>query len=173
LTQRIGNIATNLLRVIFLRGSPERIHYSTKLFVVALLLAIIASGSAQVLYFADDITLTVLRGFCELTMFMVGVVLLTRKVARIRLARLMLVLVSISLLADVVLSFCGLLDIPLTTNIAHYVIGIAAIYGASNALHWAIKGNFLLGVAGIGGYVLVVTVLYETFRGLFAIIASG
>jgi len=106
-------------------------------------------------------------------MFMVGVVLLTRKVARIRLARLMLVLVSISLLADVVLSFCGLLDIPLITNIAHYVIGIAAIYGASNALHWAIKGNFLLGVAGIGGYVLVVTVLYETFRGLFAIIASG
>jgi arginine exporter protein ArgO len=161
------------VRIIFLRGSPERIHYSTRDFIVTLVLAIAASAVVQFVLYGDPVTLVILRVFCELTMFMLGVVLLTRKVARFRLARLMLVVVAISLLADVTLVICGLLGLPVVSKMAPYVIGIIAIYGAGNALKWALSRPFWVGLAAVGGYVAVVTVLDNTFRGLYAIMAAG
>lgn len=173
MTQSLANVVTNLLRVIFLRGSPERIHYSTKLFIVALLLAIAASAAVQAIVFDDPALLVGLRVFSELTMFMLAMVLLTRKVARLRLARFMLVVVAISLLADTALLLCGLLNFQSVTRIGVYIIGFSAVYGASNALHWAIKGQFWLATVGVCGYVLVVTVLDNTFRGLFSVMMSS
>ena len=96
----LGALISGMLRVIFLRGSPERVYYTRRRFIVALLLAVAVSALVQWFYHGDHLVFVILRVFAELTMFMLTMVFLTRRVARFRLAYLMLVLVLISLFAD-------------------------------------------------------------------------
>ena len=132
----------HLWRIVFKRGSPERLYYTRRLFIVTLLLALVTSAAVQYFYFADHITFVVLRVFAEITCFMVMMVLLTAKIARFRLARMMLVLVLLNLVADTLLLCLAplqLLDGSLleTVKLAPVlVLGAIAVYGAGSVVAW-------------------------------------
>lgn len=163
----------NLLRIIFLRGSPERILYSRRLFLVVLVAAVAASALVQIYYFRDHTTFVILRVFAELTVFMVWMVLLTAKVARLRLASLMLVLLLISLFGDSVLLLLSPLPLADVARPLGLIWGIALLYGAGNATSWALRKPLSHGCLQSGLYGLFVVGLDLAFRGLYEIVAAG
>ena len=171
-------LLVSVLRIIFLRGSPERINYDRRLFIVVLLGAVAASAAAQTLYFGDHVAFTILRVFAEVTMFMVMMVLLTAKIPRFRLARMMLALVLISLLCDSLLILLspitglGLLESSQATYIA-WLVALPAIYGAASVLAWRLRKVFAHGLGVFILYVAAVVGLDMAFRHLYQIMASG
>ena len=131
-------------RIAFFRGSPERIYYTRRLFIVSLLLAVCASALVQWVLFADHLVFVILRVFAEITMFMVMMVLLTAKIARFRLARMMLVLVLLNLFVDGVLVLMGMVvsyrnTDPQVVDVLVYGLSAVAIYGAGSAMAWGLQ----------------------------------
>ena len=173
----LWGLVTNVGRIVFLRGSPERIYYTRRLFIVSLLLAVSASAAVQLLLFDDGLVFTLLRVFAELTMFMLMMVILTAKIARFRLARMMLVLVLISLLADMLLAGVGT-GVSYRSAAAQVVDAIAygvsavALYGAANVLAWGLQRPLLWGAGGMLLYVAAASGLDAAFRGLYQIMAA-
>ncbi len=157
----------SVLRIMFLRGSPERIYYTRRLFLVSLLLAIAVSAAAQLLFHGDHIVFVILRVFAEVTVFMMMMVLFTAKVGRFRLARMMLVLVLISLLADSVLVALSPLPLGEMTQAVAYATGAVAFYGAASAMSWGLSRPLWQAAAYLLGYVVAVYLLDTAFRSLY------
>ena len=170
-------LVRSVFRIVFLRGSPERIYYTRRLFIVCLALAVLASASVQVFYFGDHLVFVILRVFAELTMFMLMMTLLTARIPRFRLARMMLVLVLISLMTDVLLVLispavaAALLTPPASQYLA-YVLGGIAMYGAASVVAWGLSKPLVRGAAVIGMYVAAVVGLDMAFRHLYQIMAG-
>ena len=157
---------------MFLRGSPERILYVRKFFIVALLSALVTSGLLQFFGYGDHVVFVILRVFAEITMFMLWMVFMTAKVARLRLANMMLVLMMISVVMDlatllVVLPF----PLELRANVG-MIMGIVAAYGVSNVVAWALRKPILFGALHFGLYLAAVTGLDLAFRGLYETMAG-
>ena len=178
----IWELLSSVFRIVFLRGSPERIYYTRRLAIVALLSAVLASGSAQWLFFGDHVVFIILRVFAEITLFMLMMVFLTAKITRFRLARMMLVLVMISLLTDVVLVllspffFLEWLNVDHARDYAQYLaygFGVVAAYGAASVLSWGLRKPWVSGAMLIGTYIVGVVALNSGFRHLYQIIAAG
>ncbi len=174
----LWELTLNVVRIVFLRGSPERIYYTRRLFLVALTIAIAASAATQVLLFGDHLTFVVLRVFAELTLFMLMMVLLTAKVARFRLVRMGLALVLISLFADMLLTVLSplfvlqILSAESARMLAFGVAGIAC-YGAANALAWGLQKGVSTGLAYVALYAVAVQGLDFAFRSLYQMMASA
>ena len=164
-------------RIVFLRGSPERIYYTRRLFIVSLLLAVAASAAVQTVLFDDHVVFVILRVFAELTMFMLMMVVLTAKIARFRLARMMLVLVLISLMADTLLTLIGAVvsyrtaEPQLVDTIA-YAFAAVALYGAANVTAWGLQRPLHVGAGVMLLYAIASTGLDMAFRGLYEIMAA-
>lgn len=168
--------ASSLLRITLLRGSPERILYDRVLMIGGLLGALVVSALTQWFFFGDHAVFVILRVFAELTMFMLWVVLLTAKVARLRLASAMLCMVWMSLVGDSLL----LLLTPLVH--AQYAISpqqvgwlVAALvaYGAANVAGWALRKPLLpVGLLHVALYGAAVTGLDLVFRELYNMMAA-
>ena len=178
----LWELLNSVFRIVFLRGSPERIYYTRRLGVVALLCAVLASGCAQWLYFDDHFVFVLLRVFAEVTLFMLMMVVLTAKIARFRLARMMLVLVIISLLTDIVLVLLSPVFSLEWLNVDHardyaqylgYGFGLVATYGAASVLSWGLHKPWVSGAMVIGAYIVGVVALNAGFRHLYQIIAAG
>lgn len=173
----LWGLVSSIGRIVFLRGSPERIYYTRRLFIVSLLLAVLASAAVQMVLFADHVVFVILRVFAELTMFMLMMVMLTAKIARFRLARMMLVLVLINLLADMLLVLAGAAvsyrtaGTQLVDGVA-YVVGAIALYGAGSAMAWGLQRQLMFGVGVMLLYVAAVTGLDLAFRGLYEVMAA-
>ena len=162
----------SLMRIMFLRGSPERILYSRKLFIGALATALFASGLLQFFGYADHLIFVILRVFAEITMFMLWMVFMTAKVARLRLANMMLVLMMISVIVDVVTTLI-LLPMPMEVRASVGIaLGLVAAYGVSNAVAWALRKPLHIGALYFGLYYVAVTGLDLAFRGLYEVMAS-
>jgi len=172
----LWELVASVLRVVFLRGSPERIYYTRRLFIGALLCAVTLSASAQWLYFGDHVVFVILRVFAEIMPFMLMMVLLTAKIARFRLARMMLVLVLISALADALLLLISPLtwfaDPAVQAGIG-YMVGAAAIYGCASVVAWGLNRPLSHGAGVIGLYVAAAVGLDLAFRHLYQIMAAG
>ncbi len=170
-------LVSSVGRIVFLRGSPERIYYTRRLFIVSLLLAVVASAAVQAVLFNDHVVFVILRVFAEMTMFMLMMVVLTAKIARFRLARMMLVLVLISLIADVLLTVVGAgvsyrnADPELVDGIA-YVVSAVALYGASSVIAWGLKRPLWFGAGVMALYVVAAVGLDLAFRGLYEVMAA-
>ena len=176
--QSITDMLQGLFRVMFLRGSPERIHYTRRRFIIGLLLAIVASTLVQIFYFNDHLVFIVLRVFAEMTMFMLAMVILTTNITRFRLAYLMLILVMISVAADSILLLLGLVmqlftDHPAGRDWLAIGLGAIALYGASNVMAWGLRKKFVMGAMVMLGYVAAVLALNVSFRYLYEIVAAG
>ena len=162
----------SLMRIMFLRGSPERILYSRKLFIGALASALLASGVLQFFGYGDHLVFVILRVFAEITMFMLWMVFMTAKVARLRLANMMLVLMMISLIVDIVTTLV-LLPTPMEVRTSiGIVIGLVAAYGVSNVVAWALRKPVHIGALYFGLYYAAVTGLDLAFRGLYGVMAG-
>jgi hypothetical protein len=173
----LWGLVSSVARIVFLRGSPERIYYSRRLFIVSLLLAVLASAAVQLLLFDDHPVFMLLRVFAELTMFMLMMVVLTAKIARFRLARMMLVLVLVSLLADILLSAVGTVvsyrsAAPQVVDVIAYGVGAVAMYGAASVVAWGLQRSLPIGAAVMLLYLVTVLGLDMAFRGLYQIMAS-
>ena len=172
----VKDLLLSVLRIVFLRGSPERIYYTRRLFIVALLLAVLASAAAQFLYHGDHVVFVILRVFAELTLFMMMMVLLTAKIGRFRLARMMLALVLISLLADTVLVLLSALPLPEMEqlhDVLAYAVAAAALYGGASAMSWGLSRPLWTAVAYMAGYVVAVLALNGAFRHLYGMYAGA
>ena len=166
----------SLLRIMFLRGSPERILYDRRWFILGLVAAIVLSALVQLIYFGDTAIFAGLRVFAELTMFMLWITLLTAKVGRLRLAQAMLMLVWISVVADAVLLLLGLLglSLPIAPRDVIAVLWAAVVcYGVVNVIGWARREAMPAAALQVLGYVVAVVVLDGTFRYLFGIMAAA
>ena len=104
--------------------------------------------------------------------------LLTAKIARFRLARMMLVLVLISLLTDtlmLVLSPVGGAGLwsPQAAQYVAYLLAALALYGAASVVAWGLNKPLYRGAGVIGLYVLAVVGLDMAFRHLYQIMAGA
>ncbi|MEM7077489.1 MAG: hypothetical protein AAF513_02570 [Pseudomonadota bacterium] len=156
-----------LLRVIFLRGSPERVFYTRPRFIWGLLLAMCASAAVGFYFYQDHPVFVILRIFAKLTMFMLTIVFLTRKIARFRLAYMMLVLVLISLLVDTVLLVLAAFWPEAWRLGTGMVLGACAFYGASNTFAWGLRKPLWHGALVAGLYVAAALALEHAFRSLY------
>jgi uncharacterized membrane protein YcfT len=168
----------DVIRIVFLRGSPERIYYTQRLGRYSLLLAVVASAAAQALYFQDTVVFVILRVFAEATMFMLMMVLLTAKITRLRLAKVLVVLVLISLLVDSLLALLGiglnLAGLEQNLRVAPaYLLAACALYGAASVVAWGLSKPLLQGAGVMGLYVLAVLGLDMSFRHLYQMMAGG
>ena len=169
---QVGNVAMSVVRMMLLRGSPERILYSRKLFIASLLSALLLSGLAQWLFHGDRPEFVILRVFAETTMFMVWIVLLTAKVARLRLASMMLSLVLMSALIDALLALLGLV-LPVGVRVfVSAAAGAVLLYGGASVLAWALRKELLYGGMHVAGYAIAVYALDASFRHLFGMMVS-
>jgi hypothetical protein len=165
-------------RIVCLRGSPERIYYTQRLARFSVLLAVLASIAAQFVFFQDIVVFVILRVFAEVTMFMLMMVVLTAKITRLRLAKVLLVLVLISLIVDSLLAvlglgltFAGVGQEP--RQLMAYSLALVALYGAASVLGWGLRKPLLPGFGVIMLYVLAVLGLDMSFRHLYQMIAGG
>ena len=170
----------SLLRILFLRGSPERVLYVRRNFIIGLLGALVASGAAQYLYHGDHLVFMILRVFAEVTMFMLWMVVLTGKVARLRLANAMLILVWTSILMDTVLiliaPLMGWLNVEdVTRDFLAFGWGAVLCYGVINVIAWALRlrGFANMATVHLAGYLIAVFALDASFRGLYNVMASS
>ncbi len=177
--QSAVDLVRGLGRIIFLRGSPERVHYSRRRFVAGLFLALLASAAAQFLFHGDHLVFVILRVFAEVTMFMLMVVILTARIPRFRLAYVMLILVLISLAMDLGLLLAAAvlsLGTPapgwLVTSI-WLTLGLIAAYAGTNVLAWGLRRQVGYAALVLGGYWLAVTFIEQAFRWLYGLAAAG
>jgi hypothetical protein len=161
----------DLLRILFLRGSPERILYTRSMAIGGLAVAVCLSAAAQFIFFQDHLVFVILRVFAEVTMFMLWIAFLTAKVARLRLANAMLILVWASVLMDAVFVLVGALFSPIgaIADYAAYLWSGAIFYGAVNVIAWALqlRGLFNPAWLQVGGFVLAVWLVNGVFRYLY------
>jgi hypothetical protein len=168
----------DVARIVFLRGSPERIYYTQRLGRYSVLLAVAASAAAQAVFFQNNVVFVILRVFAEVTMFMLMMVLLTAKITRLRLAKVLLTLVLISLLTDSILTLSGIglnlasIELNLRT-LPGYLLAAFALYGASSVVAWGLNKPLLQGAGVMGLYVVAVLCLDMSFRHLYQMIAAG
>ncbi len=160
----------SLLRILFQGGSPERILYSRHLFLATLGAAIVASALAQWLAHHDHLVFVILRVFAELTMFMLWMVFLTAKVARLRLANMGLVLLMISVLVDVVTILAAT---ALEAKVVSVVVGLVVFYGVANVVAWAMRKPIQIGAIHFALYLAAVSGLEFAFRHFFSIVAGS
>ena len=171
--QPISQLVVGVLRVIFLRGSPERVHYSQLRFYIALALAVILSAVAQHYFYADHVVFVILRVFAELTSFMLAIVLLTAKIARFRLTYMMLLLVMISIFNDSLLLLFSVLPLEQYVMEIGLFVGLVSLYGASSVMAWGLRKPLQSGAGVMALYVAAVVGLDLSFRFLYDIVATG
>ena len=169
--QPIGSMMNGVLKVMVLRGSPERVYYSRPRFIVALVLALILSASVQWLVYHDHLVFVILRVFAELTMFMLAAVLLTAKVARFRLACTLFLLVLINVVADSLLLLVAPFDLGESVHTVGWLLALAAFYGASNTVAWALRKPITTGMLVMLVYAAAVFGLDLAFRTLYNMVA--
>ena len=93
--QPVQSIGHALYRIVFRGGSPQRLRYSDRLLVVALLLFVALAIASQRYLFGNGLVPTGLFLFVALTGLYLATALLTRRVPR---ARLRITLLAVVLL---------------------------------------------------------------------------
>ncbi len=170
--QGIVGIPRQIVRILFLRGSPERILYARSTMLWALAAALVASVVVRLTYFDDMYVFVLLWVFAKLTMFMLWMTLLTARVVRLRLANAMLCLVLASLTYDVVLIAVSPLPLGNLAGPVAWMWAGAIGYGAANITAWAVRKPLSHGLAQVAGYYAAFGGLDLAFRHLYSIMAA-
>lgn len=131
------------------------------------------SALVQSLVYDEHAVFVILRVFAELTMFMLWVVLLTAKVARLRLASMMMILCLISVAVDLTTLILGVVSPVEWRNALGFAIGALSSYGVANVVGWALRKPLQIGALHFAGYFVAVTALDLSFRGLYNIMVGG
>ena len=174
--QSIGNLGSSVFRVVFRRGSLQRVHYSTNRLVFALLLMLAFLIAAQLWYFRSDALDTGLAAFVGTTSLLIASSWLTWKVPRKRLMTALLVVLLITAAAFLLLTVASVFPVWDQAALRYTFAGalaLAVILGASNCLQYALGSSRTKAFTWTIAFALVVLLLYSTLRGLLAVVFAS
>ncbi len=174
--QSLSNLSRALYRIVFRRGSPQRVHYSQPRFLAALGLSIGGAVGTQLAYFGADVLDTGVLLFVLFSGFAVGVALLTWKVPRSRLLPTLLAVLLVTAIGFCLLWALGLLPVNISETarlIAAGLVGLAALVGLANCLQFALQSSTTLAFGYAGCFALALILLYTTLSNLLAVVFSA
>ncbi len=175
--QTLSSLGNAVYRIVFRRGSPQRIHFSTRRMLVGGSLMLLAVIGAQLLFLGADALDTGVLVFVLLSGLAIGSALLTWKVPRTRLLPTLLACVLIIACGFTLLSLAGLipqilgegLGAALRTGLL-LAVGIAMLVGLGNSLQFALKSTTAMAYTYAALFGVAVTLLYTTLTRLLAIV---
>ena len=159
----------DLLGIIYLRRSPERLVYSRGVLIAALVLAVIAAFAAHVLFLGLSLPFALLKIVCELGLFVVALNQTARTGAvRYRVLKMTIALFLISALGDLVL--VGLSFLPLQPPrqvMAMLVLG-SQVFGGVNCVQFGVSVSWLRAALFAGAYIVGALLFYQLTSSLMA-----
>lgn len=159
----------DLLGIIYLRRSPERLVYSRGVLIAALVLAVVAAFAAHVLFLGLSLPFALLKIVCELGIFVVALNQTARTSAvRFRVLKMALALLLISALGDAVLVSLSFLPLqPPRQVVAMLVLG-SQIFGGVNCVQFGLSVSWLRAAAFAGAYIVAALLFYQLASSLMA-----
>ncbi len=174
--QSVGNLGRDLFRIVFRRGSLQRVHYSNNRLAFALIFMLLALVAAQLLYFHNDALDAGLAVFVCITSLLIASSWLTWKVPRKRLMTAVLVVLLIAAIALALLAAVSPLPIWHQAATQYGFAGLLAgivVLGTANALQFALASGRGKAFAYTGLFALAVVLLYTTLQGLLAVVFAA
>ncbi len=159
----------DLLGIIYLRRSPERLVYSRGVLIAALVLAVVAAFAAHVLFLGLSLPFALLKIVCELGIFVVALNQTARTSAvHFRVLKMALALLLISALGDAVLVSLSFLPLqPPRQVVAMLVLG-SQIFGGVNCVQFGLSVTWLRAAAFAGAYIVAALLFYQLASWLMA-----
>ncbi|TDJ39711.1 MAG: hypothetical protein E2O54_09835 [Gammaproteobacteria bacterium] len=159
----------DLLGIIYLRRSPERLVYSRGVLIAALVLAVVAAFAAHVLFLGLSLPFALLKIVCELGIFVVALNQTARTSAvHFRVLKMALALLLISALGDAVLVSLSFLPLqPPRQVVAMLVLG-SQIFGGVNCVQFGLSVTWLRAAAFAGAYIVAALLFYQLASSLMA-----
>lgn len=159
----------DLLGIIYLRRSPERLVYSRGVLIAALVLAVVAAFAAHVLFLGLSLPFALLKIVCELGIFVVALNQTARTSSvHFRVLKMALALLLISALGDAVLVSLSFLPLqPPRQVVAMLVLG-SQIFGGVNCVQFGLSVTWLRAAAFAGAYIVAALLFYQLASSLMA-----
>lgn len=159
----------DLLGIIYLRRSPERLVYSRGVLIAALVLAVVAAFAAHVLFLGLSLPFALLKIVCELGIFVVALNQTARtRAVHFRVLKMALALLLISALGDAVLVSLSFLPLqPPRQVVAMLVLG-SQIFGGVNCVQFGLSVTWLRAAAFAGAYIVAALLFYQLASSLMA-----
>ena len=170
--QSARNVAHSVYRIVFRRGSPQRIQYSDRRLVGSIVAAVVLLIAALRVFFGASMVETGLALFVVLSGIYIGAALLTRRAPRMRLRQTLLALLLILSAACILLIAASPLagmTAPIRTLLAG-AVGLACVAGLANSLQYAYGPSLAVAWASALGFVAVLGTYYLTMRSLLEIV---
>jgi hypothetical protein len=156
----------SLLGITFKRQSPERLQYSRRRLVVAVVVAVGLAFASHLLFFEMTPNAALLKLVFELGVLVIGLNLAwATRSARHRLLKMTLALFLISALGDALLIADSILALesalgPLRQLLAVSIM-LAQIIGALNSVRFGLGVDWRMAAAYVAGYVVISVFLFE------------
>lgn len=171
--QSVMNLSQALLRIVFRRGSLQRVHYSNNRLLFALFACVGLLIAAQLWYFGNDALDTGLLVFVCITGLLIAASWLTWKVPRKRL--------MVALLTSLLIAAAALFLLVLAAYLpwweqaaARYgfagLLALIVMLGVSNSLQFALGSHRLKAVAYTLIFAVALVLLYTTLQGLLQVV---
>lgn len=159
----------DLLGIIYLRRSPERLVYSRGVLIAALVLAVVAAFAAHVLFLGLSLPFALLKIVCELGIFVVALNQTARtRAVHFRVLKMALALLLISALGDAALVSLSFLPLqPPRQVVAMLVLG-SQIFGGVNCVQFGLSVTWLRAAAFAGAYIVAALLFYQLASSLMA-----
>lgn len=171
--QSAFNLSQALVRIVFRRGSLQRIHYSNNRLLFAMAACIGLLVLAQLRYFGTDALDTGLLVFVCVSGLLIAASWLTWKVPRKRLMVALLTSLLIAAAALLILVVASWLPLGDSAAIKYGLAGVLALLvmlGTSNSLQFALASKRTKAVVYTLIFALALVLLYTTLQGLLAIV---
>jgi hypothetical protein len=159
----------DLLGIIYLRRSPERLLYSRQMLIAAVVLALITAFAAHVLFLRLSVPYALLKIVCELGLFVIALNQTARIGAvRLRVLKMALALLLISALGDVVLVCLSFLPMqPPRQAVAMLVFG-SQVFGGVNCVQFGVSVTWLRAAMFAAAYIVAALLFYQLASSLMA-----
>lgn len=176
--QSVASVSRAVYRIIFRSGTPQRIHFSAGLLVIAVIVFTTAAVIAHRWLFSSGVLQIGLFLFTVLTGGYIGAALLTRKVPRSRLratiTAVMLLLATAELFLLLVAGLAVLIPAAHTELAAAATVAAlsALTMGISNCLRFATGDNRASAIMTTAGFITALAAFYAIMQSLLETVFS-
>lgn len=174
--QSATNLSQALFRIVFRRGSLQRVHFTNNRFGFAIVACIGLLIAAQRWYFGNDVLDTGVLVFVCVTGLLIASSWLTWKASRIRLMVALLsslLIAAAALLLLVVASALPLWEQPAARYGFAGVLALIVMLGTSNSLQFALGCHRLKAFSYTLIFTVALVLLYTTLRTLLQTVFSA
>jgi len=176
--QSAASLSQDIFRIVFRRGSLQRVQFTNQRLLTALLLSTVLLVGVQLWFFQTDVLDAGLLLFVVVSGLLIATSMLTWKVPRKRLMTAVLTVLLIccgglalllvaALLATTLLPSASIIKIGLPI-----VLGLVAWLGISNCLQYALACSRPKAFVYTLAFGLILALLYSTLQGLLAVVFS-